>query len=287
MSQQQRLIADWQGFVKSIVELDYDDLACRGEAQKYRHMKPKLDRLIDHAKRAHRLRVERDVCQRFREHAPVHLCDFEREYLETRWLQLVVMQHYGAPTRLVDWTKSPWVAAFFAVSSEAKKDGHIYIFRRTAMEAAIKSRFSKDLDDLVWGRRPKDSAISQDAWDYAKPNKVLFEDEPVKAFGNWTATFYSRLTHFPRLVAQQGLFTFASKPNLDHWALIRDQTAEDDRWDLTIGAGAKAGILRGLNITGINGATLFPGADGIGRSLDGFVQTRYLQETGVPRGQPG
>ena len=76
-------IHDWRSFVKTVLDLDYDDLACRGEPRKYDAMKPRLDRLIDRKSTAQRLRIERDVCQRFREHAPVHLLEFEREYLKT------------------------------------------------------------------------------------------------------------------------------------------------------------------------------------------------------------
>ena len=40
-----------------------------------------------------------------------------------KWLQLA--QHYGLPTRLLDWTQSPTVALYFAIT-EADSDGIVY-----------------------------------------------------------------------------------------------------------------------------------------------------------------
>ena len=50
---------------------------------------------------------------------------------ETDLEWLVIAQHHGLPTRLLDWSLSPLVACFFAVHSLNEKDGAIYIYDRS------------------------------------------------------------------------------------------------------------------------------------------------------------
>jgi FRG domain len=43
--------------------------------------------------------------------------------------KLALAQHYGLPTRLLDWTENPLVAAYFACGGSLDADGAIYMLR--------------------------------------------------------------------------------------------------------------------------------------------------------------
>ena len=46
----------------------------------------------------------------------------------TNWDWLALGQHHGLPTRLMDWTRNPLVACYFAVEEEWDEDSVIYAY---------------------------------------------------------------------------------------------------------------------------------------------------------------
>lgn len=231
----------------------------RGQSDRLWHLRPSLIRhLRKEASSKEALSIEAHCVKEFRSQAFLHIPNsfLTRGLPLLEWLSM--MQHHNCPTRLLDWTESPFVAAYFAAERDSDRDGAIWFFHVKDLRDRMNDRFG----DVYEKREPHFS-------------KYLRDPAAAPSLQPW---FPPVLTE--RMVAQQGAFTFSPQILGDPETIIND--ALGPRM-ITPGVGVVYGkmivpggekprfltMLRAMNVTA---ASLFPGADGLGRSIAELVR---------------
>lgn len=120
-------IQNIQEFVKSILEQQSEEpLIYRGHSSINYELKPSIGR-NNYSKE-----TEKEIFYEFKQ--KYHL--YSKERMQNDMEVLFLAQHYGLPTRLLDWTYNPMVALYFACRSNFDKDGAIYCLPLKSMERA-------------------------------------------------------------------------------------------------------------------------------------------------------
>ena len=117
------------------MELSGKRWLCRGQSERYGNLAPSIDRKPRQGlSRSKKLRLERQSIDLFRSTARFFADPGEQTVVASDLGALMVLQHYGVPTRLLDWSLSPWVAAFFATEGSDKDKGEIWAFDYSVYE---------------------------------------------------------------------------------------------------------------------------------------------------------
>ena len=153
---------------------------------------------------------------------------------------LNLAQHHGFPTPLLDWTESPFVAAFFAFSTvpriPAHNDGYIRVF-----------------------------LFDAEGWPFGNPPGTI--PSIVEALPRF-ARLELRSRHNPRVIPQQSVHMFSNLVDIESFIeRVEQQLNRRFIKRLDIPASERSLAMRELDMMGVTAASLFPGVEGVCRSL--------------------
>lgn len=223
---------------------------------------------------------EYEILSHFRKEASGFLTHISQRD-DFTWLQYA--QHYGVPTRLLDFTANPLVAMYFCCQSESETDGVICIVNAITFEYWS----TNETICLDMGPDYTRSAVINSIM------REMFEGEDLsEAEGRPKAKKCRPVLFVPayidqRMSAQSSRFLLwgSTQSSLEdmlktenEMALLPDgityRIANDQRFlaKVVVPAKCKHGIMRELDLLNINEKSIFPGLDGIGKYINRYYQ---------------
>jgi hypothetical protein len=192
--------------------------------------------------------LERHLLRNFRKYA-------HRDVVEggSVWQLISVAQHHGLPTRLLDWTYSPFFAMHFATANidKFKEDGVIWAVNYVRAHRHLPERLQRHLEEE--GANVFTAELLSEAIDTLA---VL----PGLSPGAYTI-FFEPPSLDDRIVNQYALFSLMSRVDLvmDDWLCQHPRIYRR----IVIPAALKWEIRDKLDQAGITERVLFPGLDGL------------------------
>lgn len=153
---------------------------------------------------------------------------------DSEWELLVLAQHFGMATRLLDWTSNPLAGLFFACDDQQNRDDDVYLYALDVPDGLLMS-----------------SPLTEGPFKQAK-----------------TRVFQPRWNN-PRIVAQHGWFTAHrfSKKAKKFVPLESNPDVHPHLTEFVVSGKDRVRLLKSLDRHGISSRTLFPDLEGLCRYL--------------------
>lgn len=183
---------------------------------------------------------------------------------EDQWWALG--QHHGLSTPLLDWTRSPFVALFFAFEDELLPDNE-----GTLSKPSHRSVFSVSSNAIC---------DSKDPGQFESPS-------PFSPIGEITPRLLNQSGVFLRMPEKCDLETFVKTRFKKECTISRGDAARCILEKVTIPNKGRHACLRHLNKMNINRMTLFPDLDGAARYVDALWELEFDTSLGyIPDNLP-
>lgn len=255
-----RSFHEYVGIIEEIQSSAPGQLWFRGSGRVSAELVPSLYRKRRKVDSLNFAELEQELIARFRDRS----ISYRDRELGEQWDALFFMQHYGVPTRLLDWTESPFVGLYFALMSAKQrvdKNGKKRGYGRNAVVWT--------LDPTLWNEHAlqhisyKGGALTPQH-QAIKPYKSLVdasmeETPPVAMFGAHNSS---------RIVVQRGAFVvFGTNANPMESLHGSNDFPEGSLIKIAIPRGSIPQMRKSILSHGFSEGTLFPDLEGLSREF--------------------
>jgi hypothetical protein len=251
------VVKDWYDLQDKIFRDSYDSsinrfrspYVFRGLPDKDLELRTSLSGLQNNS-----IEMERHLFRNFKKYAPRDTVNEDND-----WLWLSIAQHHGLPTRLIDWTFSPYIALHFMCEDTDlyNVDGVLWCVDFYETRKFLPESFSKVLE-----------AEKAKSFDIATLRLVCPSvknmDDFLKSDGIFVV-FFEPPSMDDRIVNQFALFSFMSEPEVMMNDWLNDH--EELYFRIIIPANLKWEVRDKLDQSNITERMIYPGLDGLSRWL--------------------